>query len=243
MYGVPMFPTKKDLAGDEVANDGAEDSMVLDEGTTQQPAPSEPASPGSSFLPTLLEPLLTLIQPTPLSFSPPNAPSPHPPTTSVLSAIHIAALECLNNAFLALAANPSPAIVADVAAGKKIWDEVWKALGAIGTEGGLGQEKRMEMWEIAVGVLWGVGIVWSGRMVRFTLPPDVVSLGRTHKLMQTPEEDRVKVLMQLCDSRADDAVRVKCIGTLESLAQHPESVDANRVCFMSPLLLRSDPID
>ncbi|KAJ3534098.1 hypothetical protein NM688_g7187 [Phlebia brevispora] len=35
--------------------------------------------------------------------------------------------------------------------------------------------------------------------------------------------------MQLYESSSDDAVRVKCVGTLECLAQHPESIDANRV--------------
>ncbi|KAI0066499.1 ARM repeat-containing protein [Artomyces pyxidatus] len=183
----------------------ADDEMALDEA----PQPPPPAPQSSSFLPTLLEPLLSLIQPTPLSFPPPDGPSPHPPTTSVLSAIHTAALECLNNAFLSLAAHPSPAVAADVVAGRRVWDEVWRALGAAGTQGGPGQERRMEMWEIAVGVLWGVGVVWSGLIV--------------------PQEEQVQILIQLCDSKSDAAVRVKCIGTLESLAQHPESIDANRV--------------
>ncbi|KAI0315662.1 ARM repeat-containing protein [Amylostereum chailletii] len=193
---------------DEVEVEGGEEAEEEEEAEVVPP-PSEPTIVPSSFLPTLLEPLLNLIQPTPLSFPPPNASSPHPPTTSVLSAIHISALECLNNTFLALAASPSPAVVADVGAGRRVWDDVWRALGATGTEGGLGQERRMEMWEIGVGVLWGVGIVWSGKIA--------------------PDEEKVKVLMQLCDSRSDDAVRVKCIGTLESLAQHAESVEANKV--------------
>jgi hypothetical protein len=37
------------------------------------------------------------------------------------------------------------------------------------------------------------------------------------------------MLMQLCDNSKDDAMRVKCIGALECLAQCPEAVDANRV--------------
>jgi len=41
----------------------------------------------------------------------------------------------------------------------------------------------------------------------------------------------VQALIALCDSRADDAVRVKCIGALSALAQHadPASLDANRI--------------
>lgn len=35
--------------------------------------------------------------------------------------------------------------------------------------------------------------------------------------------------MQLYETASDDAMRVKCIGTLECLAQHPTSIDANRV--------------
>ena len=38
-------------------------------------------------------------------------------------------------------------------------------------------------------------------------------------------------MIALCDSRVDDAVRVKCIGALSALAQHADlaSLDANRV--------------
>jgi hypothetical protein len=38
--------------------------------------------------------------------------------------------------------------------------------------------------------------------------------------------------MDLCDNAKDDVLRVKCIGALECLAQRPEAVDANRVCFV-----------
>lgn len=37
------------------------------------------------------------------------------------------------------------------------------------------------------------------------------------------------MLMQLYESAPDDALKVKCIGTLECLAQCPEAIDANRV--------------
>lgn len=136
-------------------------------------------------------------------------PSPHPPTTSALSAIHVAAFECLNNIFLSLFTSANPAVSADQNSGRKIWDEVWSALTAVGTEAGPGQERRHELWDLATGVLWGVGNVWKGSLI--------------------PNDGQVKTLMQLCDLSSDPKIRVKCIGTLECLAQHPESVQANAV--------------
>jgi len=83
-------------------------------------------------------------------------------------------------------------------------------LGAVGTNVDKpGQERRRNVWEIGVGVLWGIANVWKGKLV--------------------PEEAHVKVLMQLCDATSDHGVKVKCIGTLECLAQHPESIEANRI--------------
>ncbi len=123
-----------------------------------------------TFLPSLVPPLLKLIQPVALSFPPLASVSPHPPTTSVLSVIHICALECLNNIFLALATSEKPAIADDVESGQHIWREIWTALGSVGVEFGLGQERRKEMWEIAVGVMWGVSNVWRGHIVRCGSP-------------------------------------------------------------------------
>lgn len=203
-----------------------EDDVVEDKTAPATNGTLHPTS--SSILPSILSPLLELIQPTSLSFPPPGAPSPHPPTTSALSAIHIAALECLNNVFLALAASPNPAVTEDVSAGTRAWEAVWAALSAAGTEGGLGQESRLKLWEVAVGVLWAAGSVWSGKLVRQS---------RLHAAslalipLKPADEERIKVLMQLCDTQSDDAVRVKVIGTLESIAQRPDAIDANRVRF------------
>jgi hypothetical protein len=118
-----------------------------------------------TFLPFLVPPLMALIQPTSLSFPPLASLSPHPPITSALSAIHVCAFECLNNIFLSLASSPSQGVSVDKAAGQKVWDDIWAALGVVGTETGLGQERRQEIWEIAVGVLWGIGSVWKGSLV------------------------------------------------------------------------------
>ncbi|KAG5647684.1 hypothetical protein DXG03_008407 [Asterophora parasitica] len=192
-------------------DDEGEGEDEMDEADTEMLDDASPTNAAStSFLPTLVEPLLALVHPTSLSFPPLAAPSPHPPTTSALSAIHISALECLNNLFLSLATNPNPSVSADHAAGRKVWDVLWAALAAVGTETtGLGQERRQEIWNIAVGVLWGVGNVWKGSLV--------------------PSEEQVKVLIQLCDVTSDEAIQVKCIGTLECLAQHPQSIDGNKL--------------
>ena len=127
-----------------------------------------PETPTISFLPSLVPPLLALIHPVPLSFPPLAAPSPHPPTASVLSAIHISALECLNNIFLSLATSQNPPVAADKYGGLKIWDEVWSALSTVGMDSGPGQERRHQMWEIGVGVLWGIGNIWKGTLVSNT---------------------------------------------------------------------------
>jgi len=39
----------------------------------------------------------------------------------------------------------------------------------------------------------------------------------------------VSLLIQFCNMSADAKVKTQCIGTLECLAQHPNSVAANRV--------------
>jgi len=181
----------------------------------------------ASHLPALVEPLITLIQPVRLSFPPAAGQSSHPPTTSVLSAIHVSALECLNNIFLSLGASPSSGLAAAPASGKHIWDSVWAALGGVGTEITRGQERKQEMWEIGVGVLWGVGNIWKGSLVSLLIGK-ISSVEES----QVPNEDQVQLLIQLCNSSTDPAIRVKCIGTLECLAQHPQSIDANRVSRM-----------
>uniref|UniRef100_A0A0W0G4L1 Putative ARM repeat-containing protein n=1 Tax=Moniliophthora roreri TaxID=221103 RepID=A0A0W0G4L1_MONRR len=170
------------------------------------------------FLPSLVPSLLSLIHPTALSFPPLAAPSPHPPTTSALSAIHVSAMECLNNIFLSLATSRNATVAADKDGGRKVWNDIWAALAVVGTESGLGQERRQELWEIAVGVLWGLGIVYKGSI--------------------TATEEQINVLIQFCGATSDDRIKVKCIGTLECIAQHPDSIEANKVIseFLMSLL-------
>jgi hypothetical protein len=147
-----------DKADDNAMDETPDEPMALDDPPEQN---KNPAAHTPSFLPTLLEPLLALIQPTELSFS---VPSPHPPTTSALSAIHVAAFECLSNAFLALAAAPAAA-AADVQVGQRVWTTVWTALAGAGNPADAAQgSARAVVWDVAVGVLWGVGSIWPGKI-------------------------------------------------------------------------------
>ncbi|KAF6754254.1 armadillo-type protein [Ephemerocybe angulata] len=195
----------EDAEIDEDGADGAEgeDDVEMD---ADEPESKKSASP--SFLPNLVLPLLQLIQPTALSFPPLSSPSPHPPTTSALSAVHISALECLNNIFLSLTISPPENVAKDVQSGVSVWNSIWSALQLVGTQTGTGQERRQEFWEIAVGALWGIGNVWKGAV--------------------EPHAEQVQVLMQLCDSTSDERLRVKCVGTLECLAQYPTAIEQNK---------------
>lgn len=213
-----LFPDEEGDDEDE-AMDGEDDNVdgaLMDD---DAPNGSRPTPANTSFLSSLVEPLLSLIQPTPLSFPPHSGPSPHPPTTSALSAIHVCALECLNNIFLSLSTSPNPAVAADTESGRKVWSSVSNALQAVGTSFGPGQERRKDVWEIGVGVLWGIGNIWKGNLV--------------------PQEEEVRVLMQLCDATTSDTVRVRCVGALECLAQHPPSIELNRT--ISQYLLSTLP--
>lgn len=186
-----------------------------DDAAMEEDEPSSPKTASPSFLSNLVLPLLSLIQPTALSFPPLSAPSPHPPTTSALSAVHIAALECLNNIFLSLTISPPENVAKDVQSGLSVWNSIWTALQLVGTQTGTGQERRQEFWEMAAGVLWGIGNVWKGAI--------------------EPQQEQVQVLMQLCDSTSDERLRVKCIGTLECLAQFPTAIEQNKVSSLLPI--------
>ncbi|KAJ7076033.1 armadillo-type protein [Mycena belliarum] len=196
----PHVPPDEDDEGDEDIADAEGDSEAPD--IDVEMAVDGAGDTPAQALPPLVAPLLALIQPTTLSFPPLAAASPHPPTTSALSAVHLAALECLNNIFLALARGGAPC---DVTEGRTVWDAVWAALGAVGTQTGLGQERRSAMWEVAAGVLWGVASVCRGSL--------------------EPNPAQLQALMALCDSATADAhLRVKCIGTLECLAMNRGAV-------------------
>lgn len=159
----------------------------------------------------LVSPLLSLIEPTHLSFPPPGSPSIHPPTTSALGAIHLCALESLNNLFLSLATSRRPLTDAENAQGATIWNLLWIALEKVGDPRVANSTKEQKgFWETAIGVLWGASIVFKGTVV--------------------PEESQVQLLMSLSDLyTGNDQMKVKLVGTLECLAQHPNSISTNQV--------------
>ncbi|KAF9245889.1 ARM repeat-containing protein [Melanogaster broomeanus] len=193
------------LPEDAEMDDDMDEDMPLDENI---PSREDTKTSSLALLPTLVQPLLTLVQPTSLSFPPPSSSSVHPPTTSALGAIHVSAFECLNNIFLSLSTSPNLELTAKEDAGRGVWAELWIALAKVGIDIAPGQERKQEIWEIAVGALWGIGNIWKATLV--------------------PDEEQVQILIKICDSSADAQVHVKCIGTLECLAQHPDFIDANR---------------
>ncbi|KAH0838109.1 ARM repeat-containing protein [Lanmaoa asiatica] len=198
---------EEDLEDEDVEmGDDMTEGIPLDENTHPR---EDTNRPSMALLPELVRPLLTLVQPTSLSFSPPSSPSIHPPTTSALSAIHVSAFECLNNLFLSLSASPNAQLAADEDTGRAVWSETWAALSKVGLDIVPGQERKQEIWEIAVGVLWGIGNIWKGKLV--------------------PIDQQAQILMSVCDSSTEARVQVKCIGTLECLAQYPDSIEANQV--------------
>ena len=212
-------PPEDDEEEEEDGEDGEE--MGGEEDADAPMATDKPPTTSQSNLSRftfLVSPLLPLIEPTHLSFPPPGFSSIHPPTTSALGAIHLCALECLNNLFLSLATSHRPLTDAELAKGAMIWSSVWIALEKVGDPRAAKSTKEQKSyWETAIGVLWGASIVFKGAIV--------------------PEEGQVQLLMGLSDAWAgDDQMKVKLVGTLECLAQHPQSISANRVRSSSSIL-------
>jgi len=176
--------------------------------TDETPATSQSNLSQFTFL---VPPLLSLIEPTHLSFPPPGSPSVHPPTTSALGAIHLCALECLNNLFLSLATSRRSLTDAEKAQGAMIWSSLWNTLDRVGDPRAARSTKEQKtFWETTIGVLWGTSIVFKGVIV--------------------PGEGQVELLTGLSDVyTGNDQMKVKLVGTLECLAQHPQSIGANRV--------------
>lgn len=204
----------EDDGAEEDEEEEEEEEMGGEEGTDAEMAtdgtPNTSRS-NISRLSSLVPPLLSLIEPTHLSFPPPGSPSIHPPTTSALGAIHLCALESLNNIFLSVATSHRSLTDVEKAQGATIWGSLWVALEKVGDPRAAESTKEQKVfWETAIGVLWGASIVFKGFIV--------------------PEEGQVQLLMNLSDMyTGNDQVKVKLVGTLECLAQHPHSIGANRV--------------
>lgn len=189
--------------------------------------------------------LLALATPTALSFLPLNpssnssAPSPHPPTTALLSTIHLRALEALNNLFLSISffvpLPTSPlyftpewqAFLSDTRrAFQPIFDALFQLLQMIAPpmeNGGdvtevKGQEIRAELLEACTGCLMGLTQITRGGL----------DVGK----------ERVNLLVAAAaqTDKRKEGLRCRLIGLLGSVALRDvavsdETIDINRVCL------------
>ncbi len=123
--------------------------------------------------------LTTMSLPTDLSFPPLGLlPSPHPPTTSVLSTLHLRALEALNNLLLTTTASlPGDSTAAlqivNAIPSQGVWDGMFRIIEIVGANTDAlvakGQEMRLEVVEMAMRCLWGLAKLASGQIVSLTL--------------------------------------------------------------------------
>lgn len=197
-----------------------EHELVADGEPTQNGVQSREAR-SIDLVASIVPPCIKFIQPTPLSYPPSFQPSPHPPTTSALIGVHIAALECLNNISLSIAelglppSSPSASAISQQMS--VVWDAVWSLLASIGVPetGGIAtaSQQRMQIWNISLGVLWAVARIRRG-------DPHLI-----------PQEERVRVLMQMADTTQEEDIKVMCLGILECLAMNPDPahIVANKV--------------
>lgn len=200
------------------------DEDLIAQGRDPASAVSNAAGPAvnATSLPHLLgtlrlpERLSALSQLTPLSFPPTGSePSIHPPTTSVLSTLHLRALEALNNLLLTTAAALSSSPDASIAAlipGPGVWEVMFGIISSAGSDAAAlsarGQEMRLEVIEAALGCLWGLS-----KAVPATLSPSAT---------------QVDMLMQVLPALSSDAARARTVDTLASLGSRPGvSVEEN----------------
>lgn len=123
--------------------------------------------------------LAHLTVPSSLSFPPPtDQPSLHPPTTSLLSMIHLRALEALSNIYLTLVAmilagQTDQATADGTIGGQASWETLFGVVTMLGQQSEAlskkGQEMRQEILEALMGCLWGVGKISSASLVSLLL--------------------------------------------------------------------------
>ncbi|KIR57936.1 hypothetical protein I314_06198 [Cryptococcus bacillisporus CA1873] len=153
---------------------------------------------------------LTLLScPVSLSFPPASTvPSIHPPTTSILSILHLHALEAMNNLLLTAVASISAAdrsaaaqIVASVPV-QGLWDSLFAIIQLIGSEPQAlqmkGQEMRMEVLEMTLGCVWGT----------IKINPSVVNV----------QEQQVQILMDSINVVKDEITKTRVVETLSTIA-------------------------
>ena len=162
-----------DLA-DEALIEMGRDPSSLPNGASQ--ATVATAVTLSHLLTTLSLParLTTLSTLNSLSFPPATSmPSLHPPTTSLLSVLHLRALETLNNLLLtvvaSLPADGAQSQISGLIPVDKIWTRMFSTVDLLLSEpqalSQKGQELRMEVLEMSLGCTWGAAKIASGLIV------------------------------------------------------------------------------
>lgn len=245
---------------DEDAEEIDEEELIAlgrDQPAEEAAAASGDALPLPSTLVNLLSTLnlpgrlLALATPTQLSFlpltsnSPPSSsPSPHPPTTALLSTIHLRALEALNNLFISIAfflpsatspTSKSAEWVAFFAHTRSslqpIWDGLFSISGTVAPSAEVlsvkGQEVRLELLDMALGGLMGVAGLTRGAL--------------------RLERGEVGALIAACQGSTRESIRGRAIGCLSSLAARdvdvgPEHIETNKTIgtFLITVLTSSD---
>nr|ODN90333.1 hypothetical protein L204_05937 [Cryptococcus depauperatus CBS 7855] len=202
---------------DAVMDDEMDDERLISMGREPDSAIDVEASVGPNVNPgatlsylltnlRLPERLASLGRPVPLSFPPTsNVPSIHPPTTAVLSIIHLHALEALNNLLLTTVASiqsggSSQAIAAIPV--QSLWDTMFSIVQLIGSEPDAletkGQEMRMEVFQMALGCIWGTTKVAPSKVII--------------------QQQEVQILMQSVDLVSDEIIKSRVIETLAVIA-------------------------
>ncbi|ODN74945.1 hypothetical protein L198_08196 [Cryptococcus wingfieldii CBS 7118] len=176
----------------------------------------------------LPERLTALSQPLALSFPPATSePSLHPPTTAVLSVLHLHALEALNNLLLTAVASidnaDGPKAVASIrekVPAQGLWDSMFGIVCAVGGDQGIlnkkGQEMRMEIMQMALGGLWGAVKVNS----------EVVNV----------QQDQVQALMDIIPLLRDESSKSRAIEILSSLASRSSTSPSENTLISSHLI-------
>lgn len=183
------------------------------------------------FISTLTEPLLKLACPTEISFPPIGKAASHPSITQAMAFVHVRALDCLNNLFLSfgLSSDSKSVVENDAEAMHSIWNELWTILHIVGIRSEPGQEQRAEMWNSAMGALWGVAQACRAHLVCFLLSLYVCRLPNANQCTQVADEHQIRTLIEFYKQASNDEVKVKCIGILENVAQVPHAFAQNQV--------------
>ncbi|KAE8540620.1 hypothetical protein D1P53_002984 [Cryptococcus gattii VGV] len=175
----------------------------------------------------LPERLTQLSRPVSLSFPPATVPSIHPPTTSILSILHLHALEALNNLLLTAVASISAAdrsaaaqIVASVPV-QGLWDSLFSIIQLIGSEPQAlqmkGQEMRMEVLEMTLGCVWGT----------IKINPSV-----------NVQEQQVQILMDSINVIKDEITETRVVETLSTIAMGESISNAENQSISQHLVQR-----